>query len=337
MWKTYFSPPFLLFSLCSLVFRLTTNSDISSINDESTTLFAVAPKEAAESVATAHERDMVQFREMVSDERYETKPSIAPADDIVERMNNQVDHKQSHASLVSTPFVQSKRPGAKKTTTTAASFFAKPQTTSKETSKKSKTTSTTATKKAKTSSKKPTPPPGKENVPALPTEKENVVRETQKMAVDPAATVGNADDFVADEEESDDEVEIVAATKKTKKKQPARAAAPSPPPSPKRAASPVRGAMDAFCSEQPSSQQQNKEADPTHNRKRRKRLVEKTFMENGYLRTETQAVWEDMPTDEEEAETAKSAPIATKKKPASNTTKGQPMKQMGLKGFFAKK
>jgi hypothetical protein len=312
---------------------LATNSDISSINDESTTIVAVAPKEAAESVATAHERDMVQFREMVSDKRYETKPSIAPADDIVKQMNQKVD-EQSHASLVSTPFVQSKRPMAKKTSTTAASFFANQQTTSKETSKKSKTTSTNS-KNVKTISKKPTPPPTKESVPTPPTEKENVVGDTQKMAIDPA-TVGNADDFVADEEESDDEVEIVAAAKKTKKKQPARAA-PSPPPSPEKAASPVRGAMDAFCSEQPS--QQTKETDPTRQRKRRKRLVEKTFMENGYLRTETQVLWEDVPTDEEDAQAAKSAPIATKKKPASNikSTKGQPMKQMGMMGFFAKK
>jgi hypothetical protein len=284
---------------------------------------------------------MVQFREMVSDGRYETKPSIAPADDIVKQMNQKVDHKQSPASLVSTPFVQSKRPGAKKTSTTAASFFAKPPTTAKETSKKSKTTSTTNSKtNGKTVSKKPTPPPEKENVPTSPTENGKA---TKKMTVDPA-TVGNADDFVADEEESDDdEVEIVAATKKTKKKQPARAADPSPPPSPKRAAaSPVRGAMDAFCSEQ-----QTKDVDPTRQRKRRKRLVEKTFMENGYLRTETQAIWEDVPTDEEDAQAAKSAPIiATKKKPANTnnnnsndnkSTKGQPMKQMGLMGFFGKK
>ena len=291
----------------------------------------MAPKEAAESVATAHERDMVQFREMVSDQRYETKLSIAPADDIVKQMNQKVD-KQSHASLISTPFVQSKRPVAKKTSTTPASFFANQQTTSKETSKKSKTTSTNS-KNVKTISKKPTPPPAKEIVPTPPTEKENVVDETQKMAMDPA-TVGNADDFVADEEESDDEVEIVAAAKKTKKKKPVRAA-PSPPPSPKKPASPVRGAMDAFCSEQ-----QTQDTDPMRQRKRRKRLVEKTFMENGYLRTETQAIWEDIPTDEEDAQAVKAAPIATKKKPASNnksTTKGQPMKQMGMMGFFGKK
>ena len=46
---------------------------------------------------------------------------------------------------------------------------------------------------------------------------------------------------------------------------------------------PVRGTMDAFA-----------EKDPNRKRKRRKKLVEKTTMVNGYLRTETEAIWEDV-------------------------------------------
>lgn len=41
--------------------------------------------------------------------------------------------------------------------------------------------------------------------------------------------------------------------------------------------------MDAFA-----------EKDPNRKRKRRKKLVEKTTMVNGYLRTETEAIWEDV-------------------------------------------
>ena len=77
-------------------------------------------------------------------------------------------------------------------------------------------------------------------------------------------------------------------------------------------------------------------------------MVEKTTMVNGYLRTETQAVWEDIPTDEEEEE--KQAAIAKKKSAATSnrntgavkkTPKGVStagaMKQKSLMGFFAAK
>jgi uncharacterized protein (DUF2267 family) len=68
--------------------------------------------------------------------------------------------------------------------------------------------------------------------------------------------------------------------------------------------------------------------------------VEETVNVNGYLRTETKAVWEDVPTDEEEEEKEQERQFMAKKasfKQSRPPKSQQGMKQKSLMGFFAKK
>ena len=84
--------------------------------------------------------------------------------------------------------------------------------------------------------------------------------------------------------------------------------------------------MDAFAEERPDIKRQ---------RKRRKKLVEKTTMVGGYLRTETVTVWEDIPTDEENEEEEKKKLIKTKAAAISKPKKPENMKQKNMMSFFA--
>jgi hypothetical protein len=96
------------------------------------------------------------------------------------------------------------------------------------------------------------------------------------------------------------------------------------------------GGMDAFAKKNVAALH----ADRTNegSKKRRKKLVEKTIMENGYLKTETVTVWEDVDEDEEEAKpstSSKTSKAAAPAKSKSAPTKGK--KQGNLMGFFQKK
>jgi len=75
--------------------------------------------------------------------------------------------------------------------------------------------------------------------------------------------------------------------------------------------------------------QLDQEQVPIKSKKRRKRLVETTTMDaNGYLHTETQAIWEDVSESEE---------IVVKQAPVTKVTAKNGMKQGSLMGFFGKK
>ena len=316
------------------VFRLRTATSKPDDNDSSSassTIFALSSLENTESVATAHERDMVQWREIVTDQSFlqSTVSAIAPAEELKDGENAKpvsrtVDFGES--SLGSNKKTASViRPGklnSKAKAMSAASFFGKQQKTAETATKKNSSTISTK-KNSATEKKKVTAVNSKEN-------RKNVIKKTQVAPV----KIGNADDFVADEEDSDDDCDSKEEIRVVKKPAAARLPKESPPspapaPKPKKKASPVRGAMDAFAEEQSNAKRQ---------RKRRKKLVEKTTMVGGYLRTETVTVWEDIPTDEEnEEEEKKKQVLKTKAAVSSKPKKPENMKQKSLTGFFAPK
>lgn len=105
------------------------------------------------------------------------------------------------------------------------------------------------------------------------------------------------------------------------------------------------GAMDAFTKKKEKSAPAAATASSGGGvKKRRKKLVEETTVDaNGYMRTETVTVWEDV-TDDEEVEVKASKPTvakaaaAPKPKGKSGVKKsGGAKKQAGLASFFAKK
>uniref|UniRef100_A0A7R9WRW4 DNA polymerase delta subunit 3 n=1 Tax=Craspedostauros australis TaxID=1486917 RepID=A0A7R9WRW4_9STRA len=119
----------------------------------------------------------------------------------------------------------------------------------------------------------------------------------------------------------------------------------------------VYGAMDAFATkkkpdqvDRSKSQNSSQASSATKGRARRKRLVEKTYMENGYLHTKMETVWEEIPEDELRSEDnkrrtkkpiASSSSSSSSKKSKSKSTSGKSkptgMKQGTLMGFFKPK
>lgn len=217
-------------------------------------------------------------------------------------------------------------------TTTAASFFGKDETNDKKTVTMTKNdnppieTNTVEPRKVKTAKiievKKPPkksifgntpiskPIPTKERLPN--DKKENT---TTKVA-------GTADDFIGDDDEDEDFLAEEQDRKRrnqiqrkdTEQKERRR----------EEEAMAVRAAI-----ERKQGQEEPINEQPQKSKKRRKRLVEKTTMDaNGYLRTETQAIWEEV-SDEDEVVVKK---VPVKKVPAKNG-----MKQGSLMGFFGKK
>lgn len=171
-------------------------------------------------------------------------------------------------------------------------------------------------------------------------EKENVENKSSKVLDIASSKVGNADDICFDEEaSSDEEVEAEAVH--------------VPPDSDEQAT------VKDFSAKKSNSHFQDGEEgvdcqlkdDATiltmemtrANKRRRKRkaMLEKTSVdESGYIYTETQTVWEDVPSSEDEHELVAGKNIApqhltdTSKK---TTAKPKSMKQQSLMGFFKKK
>ena len=96
---------------------------------------ALAPWQAPESIATAHERDLMEWREMVADGRYAQQRNedgaILPADAIVPLKDAIVSNEirltaEEHSSRASTTQSANRQKafsGTAKKVTTAASFF----------------------------------------------------------------------------------------------------------------------------------------------------------------------------------------------------------------------
>eukprot|EP00984_Skeletonema_dohrnii_P023896 scaffold13000_cov103-Skeletonema_dohrnii-CCMP3373.AAC.3 len=102
------------------------------------------------------------------------------------------------------------------------------------------------------------------------------------------------------------------------------------------------GAMDAFTQKKDKSAPAAGGTNSGGVKKRRKKLVEETTVDaNGYMRTETITVWEDVSDEEVEvkAKPAVAKAAAPKPKGKSSTVKksGGSKKQAGLASFFAKK
>jgi hypothetical protein len=107
---------------------------------------------------------------------------------------------------------------------------------------------------------------------------------------------------------------------------------------------PVTGAMDAFATTSQSQKSETSNGDGSSQqlpkKRRRKKMVEKTTMDqSGYLHTETQEIWEDVPSDEEEPVSKIKAPpkLAPVKKKKGAANGKSDMKQGNLMGFFKKK
>jgi DNA polymerase subunit Cdc27 len=123
---------------------------------------------------------------------------------------------------------------------------------------------------------------------------------------------------------------------------------PAKKPRSKLVASVDAGAMDAYTTQRrtvPSQSSATATASSTgpQQRRRQKQWVEKTTLDaNGYLRTESQEVWVDVPSDDESPAAPAATPAALVPKPptkkaVSGKTKKPAMKQGNLMGFFQKK
>ena len=376
------------------VFRLTTTLSNSQPIDSTKILMAVGLSKA-EPLAAAHERDMVQWRDMVA-----STPTwlggqlliILPADRILEQCSaktaamtsssvttgddgdmeeNDHNSKSKLASSWSSS-VRSRGGGSseavKKMKTTSAKFFGTINT-SKPTTRKVEPQMDPADQKSTSTSSSTSKPSKTISTPTVPTvahqEKENLIRTNQVLRAtmqksDGHHYVGTADDFVGDMDDDDNDEDdddkdknegnstdrpfINAPRKKTSSTPVQSSPTKNETQSTASPTSPVQGATNAF---------ENTNALPQHStpatsnyngnserkqRKRRKRLVEKTFLQNGYLRTETQAIWEDVTSDEETEESKACAVLSKKPVPASTKPKNlQHMKQKSLMGFFNKK
>lgn len=213
---------------------------------------------------------------------------------------------------------------------TAASFFGKEETNDKKSVTVTKTEKPTETNMVEPPKVKPTKiievkkPPKKSIFGNTPISKTIAIKErlsdNEKENTD-NKVVGTADDFVGDRDEDEEflveeqdrkrrnEVQQKDTEEKERRREQAMA---------------VRAAK-----EQKQEQEQPIMEQPQKSKKRRKRLVEKTTMDaNGYLRTETQAIWEEM-SDEDE--------VAVKKVPVKKVSAKNGMKQGSLMGFFGKK
>lgn len=284
-------------------------------------LYAVSLDSASEQLETAHQKDLQLLRDQFSNFQHATVLDhscdvIEPALPL-ERRDAQVSQQ---ARLNQMGQVATNRQGARKETT-AQSFFGKKNdstsssqsTTSSSNNKRSqsKISTTQAKKKAffgnasTTTKAAPTKKKTKPSAPAKPEEKENTIN------------VGTADDFVGDEDEDDEfmeqEKERESRNAEIAKEQEARERARQLEEERLRAEEKSRKAAEAPVA--------------VVGKKRRKRMVEKTTMdESGYMHTETTAVWEEIDDDE--------PVVATKRKPVKSTKN---MKQGNLMGFFAKK
>ena len=318
-------------------------------------LYSLALVES-ESLWSAHEKDRALYRDLLAEESTTGTPchaldaanhtdAIAPAvEEPMDRISLKSSrqeriHRMGQAPSTTTPppfsatATASKRQGRK--TTTAASFFGqstkKPQAKSKQaantepskteptvvkTATKTKTTKQKSTNsvskqapasKSKTSTKKPKKPVD---------DKKSVVSE-EKENTPNDMLVGNADDFVGDEDEDDDFLREEEERRRRNRERERREQ--------EQAEAEAQRRRRLLATSLPKG------------RKRRKRLVEKTTMDaNGYLRTETHSVWEEVPSDEEQQDVQRE--LASKRQTkAPQKKKVQHLKQGNLMGFFKKK
>lgn len=310
--------------------------------NDTTGLFALSlsnDDQPFETIQTAHERDMVRLRDRVAENSIGMDPVvhmdiIGTSEEVQEEMRVR---RERQGVLVDAP--PPNKPRVKKTATTAASFF--------------------TAKKASSSSKVKVAEKEKENL-AIKEKKQTTTPAVGKKDAKPIASkkVGNVDDFLGDMDDDDDderpgksndggdpmEIEPVAP-KPTRRKASKKEVIDVPMDVDEDNNSDngedkfqVSGAMDAFATV--------KKPTPPKNigQKRRRKIVKEvtTVDEKGYLHTENQEVWEDIPEGEEEKAPVRSKTTSSSRtkpaKKAETNSKGQSMlKQNTLMGFFQKK
>lgn len=179
-------------------------------------------------------------------------------------------------------------------------------------------------------------------------EKENVKNKSSKV-------VGNADDFVGDmdeEEDSEDDAESMEEEEKEVPKPPLPVGKPKA--AARKATRTATTRSDSDDEQKETVEKDSTEAeetnakkststdngDVTRKRARRKKMVEKTCTdEHGYLHTTTEVIWEDVPSDEEDAYITVSSRTNknTKTTKKTNPPPKKVLKQGSILGFFAKK
>lgn len=319
-----------------------------------------------ETLSTGFEREMSVFRDNLKDNRLRyCESAIAPAPEIKTLLDQEPDVEMevvAEAAPAPASNNTSLSKGPKKTTT-AENFFGKQSKTSKATSTSRK--STTKPSKGKRSAVSfSTKEDCKENntKESTATKKQVVEKKTSSMDDKKSSKiVGNADDFVGDMEDDDDEDSVnndssvsmeIEPGQKVRKKVAKRQVLMDDDDGdddddyimldekPKKEKVVVTGAMDAFTTtkEKPAT-----DDTAATKKRRRKKLVDKTTVDaNGYLHTETQEVWEDVPSDEEDEGlaavlTTKKASLPKKQSGKKKTGAKSNMKQGNLMGFFKKK
>lgn len=340
-------------------FCLEKSSLDSKVLESSSLWFALSLKNCRDSVHTAHEKDSSQFQNEI--EHFPLPSLVEPHDhddleeaatvgfastvDIAANMkerlatlgkrkaNQTLDTEPSNASGQIAP--------KKKTATTARNFFSSRNSgtngTASVTNKKSKRSVSTLSSSQKSSAKTETArtkPPSKmffksKEGTHISKQAKQIANEEKENVQNKSPTVGNADDLVFDEESSDEEVEEETVPKASQSRQTFTSTKEDIKEEEKYQEAPLK-------TEEP----QPKNSSRTGAKRRRKRMVEKTYTdENGYLFTETKAVWEDVSSsdDEKESSTANKtvAPAANKSKKSGARPKS--MKQASLMGFFGKK
>ena len=290
----------------------------------------VALSTGEEAYSTALERTLAHIR----DSKDYNFPANLAGDVIAPSASVQALMDQRPTATVSA--LEAPRSATK--TTTAAAFFGKKKEGDKPASKGSAKTSAKTTATKGRSNSKPTVASMFQR--AASSNKPKVQQDEKENNKRPK-TVGNADDFVADEEESDDEEEVVAKPaivrgrdapdqamvddvdeEMKEEEEEEKTAKPT-----------IYGAMDDFA-----KPKEKTTADTTKRRRRRKKLVTKTSTDkNGYLHTETQEVWGDIPTDEEEEDEAPKKVKPAPSRPKKKVVKPSGMKQGKLNSFFKPK
>jgi len=364
----------------SKAFRLVKSSlDVCEEPNQTSVWYALALEACTESIHTANEKDLNQFRDGVGNfsipsslrpwekcENEEESEGFASSIFVSEAMKERLaasGKRTADDAFSSQPPIPPKTASArivptKKTVTTARNFFSSISTTTStgKTSASKATTSGTSTtskgsNKGKTTTPKPKPKPKPKHTSALSfqprkletTQSNNnkktikpVVNEEKENVQNKSSKVGNADDIVFDEEDSsEEEVEEELVQQPSKSSQQAVKKDAST----KKTSSQLEEEDDAPCKDDTTQSKIETMGAPKRRRKR-KVMVEKTSVdESGYLYTETQAVWEDVPSSEDEKEPVAAKSKATKQqanKSKKPSAKPKALKQQSLMGFFKK-
>ena len=332
--------------LAFTVFRLSnqviqdTNSPPWKDNDKCV-LYGLSTGE--EAFATAQERYLAQLRGVKENANVALACDlIAPAPAVQQLMDT-----KATTAAVDIPETSLAAPRSARKTTTAASFFGKQKTDKCSSDSQSKLSMNKASAGKKTTSHPATVTSMFQRAASSTssTTSSSKPKAEEKENNKRTKAIGNADDFVGDEEESEDEEEA-PVQKPAVVRERARPSADDlvlmdedredNEPVHSNAKATVYGAMDDFA--KPKEPAAATDEEPKR-RRRRKRLVDKTTMdEHGYLHTETQEIWEDIPSDEERAEEeAKKAKAPASIRPKKKVVKASGMKQGSLMGFFKKK